>query len=309
MKIKLFFLLIILNNCIFSVENNQLPEKPFVIGGLGCQLGNNLFQIASISAYAWDNNFEPHFPDLATPLNEDMRINYEHVFFRCNATMPTSPIFYSWRPPKTSFFSYFPFPYCPNMSIKPSPFQSEKYFVHQRDRLLKLFAPRPDDMAYIKKKYPHILDHQLTVGVQIRWFGSEKDEPWHIYVVQYGADYIQKAISLFPEDSLFVISSNNLEFARKILPNLKNVIFLEDEPYYIDFFILSLCKHNIITNSTFGWWSAWLNQNPNKIVIATEHWLDPIHQEDTPMNDVWPENWFRLKAKWHKPRTLCDFFE
>lgn len=187
----------------------------------------------------------------------------KHVFFRCKL-VPTIPgISCIYREP---IASYQKITYHPNMQLD-GYFQSEKYFAHHRKELLKLLAPRSDDLAYIKRKYKRILRHPNSVGVQIRFYKWE-DSKSEIYP-QYGMDYLKKAMALFPKSALFVVSSNNIEYARKSIPAWakKRVVLLQNEPNYIDLRILSMCKHNIITNSSFGWWGAWLNTNPKKTVV------------------------------------------
>lgn len=244
------------------------------------QLGNNMFQAAATYALSWDYGAFPCLPlNLPKPQKE-------HVFSRCNfrsASMP-APTFF-WREPS---FRFHPITYRPNMQLI-GYFQSEKYFRHHRDRILQLFPPLPKDLEYIQRTYSQILAHPNSVGVQIRYFRHEV--PAHL-CPQYGRDYFEKAMAQFPEDALFVISTNRPNFAKTILKDIKkNMIFLKGEPDYIDLYILSMCQHNIISNSTFGWWAAWLNQNPDKKIICPL-----INAHTLPGEDFWPPEWTRITS-------------
>jgi hypothetical protein len=55
---------------------------------------------------------------------------------------------------------------------------------------------------------------------------------------------------------------------------------------------MSVYTHNIIANSTFSWWSAYINDNPSKIVCYPKLWYGPL--SPTPMKSLFPENWKRL---------------
>ena len=60
---------------------------------------------------------------------------------------------------------------------------------------------------------------------------------------------------------------------------------------YADLCLMSSCKHNIIANSSFSWWGAWLNDNPDKIIIAPKAWF--VNSPLTP-RDIIPKNWLKL---------------
>ncbi len=284
-KIKYFCHIAVILIVIWGKVNAEINDKPFVSARIHGQMGNNFFQIAAASALAWDNGAEPYFPDLS-------HTAYPRVFFRCNQqTFPSQKVSFTWHEPSYAFHAI---PYKANMKID-GYFQSEKHFPLYRDRLLKLFAPHPEDEAYIKKQYADILNHPSSVGVQIRYYQWE--DPNGSLYPQFGREFLKMAMKHVPEESLFVITSNNLDFVRKEIPEeMKNVIFLENEKDYISFYVQSLCKHNIITNSSFGWWAAWLNENQDKKIIFPKQWIHKL-----PIQDVCPKEWISLDAPWIHP--------
>ena len=60
--------------------------------------------------------------------------------------------------------------------------------------------------------------------------------------------------------------------------------------------LMSMCDHNIISNSTFSWWSAWLNNNPNKIVVSPKSWFKPDFEKQISyiQDDFIPKEWILL---------------
>lgn len=251
---------------------------PYLSAHMLGRLGNNMFQIAAASAAAWDNGAEPVFPEL-DPDSEP----YRHVLMRCNVA-PDSVEWVDWREPS---YAYSPIEYRPNQRLV-GYFQSERYFVHHRERISALFAPTPTDAAQVGETYGELLERPDTVGVQLRYYRDEDAETYP----QYGEQYLRLAAEQFPSSTTFVLSSDNLDYARASIPAaMKHVVVLEGEPDYVDLFVLSACRHNIIGNSSFGWWAAWLNANPAKRVIRPERWVNGL-----PAQDVCPADWLALDA-------------
>ena len=92
----------------------------------------------------------------------------------------------------------------------------------------------------------------------------------------------------------FFIFSDDLDWAKDNLNFIENKTFIRLESYISDheeMYLMSQCKYNIIANSSFSWWGAWLNQDSDKKVIAPKKWfngsvLDP--------KDLIPNSWVRL---------------
>jgi hypothetical protein len=91
-------------------------------------------------------------------------------------------------------------------------------------------------------------------------------------------DYFEAAMKRIPSGTTFVVFSDDINWCREnFSKDDKNILFIEGNLDYEDISLMSLCDHNIISNSTFSWWAAWLNDNPSKIVIAPKNWFGPAY--------------------------------
>jgi hypothetical protein len=173
-------------------------------------------------------------------------------------------------------------------------FQSEKYFSSHKKEILDLFAPKKEILDYLSSKYFDVLQHPQTVAVHVRKY-SDKENPHQQFYYDCDMDYYEKAMSLFPEETLFLIFSNRMDWCKENFRELnKNILFIESEKVFHDFYLMSLCKHNIICNSTFSWWAAYLNSNPDKKVIVPPLWFQPGYISNP--KDLIPPDWIILNS-------------
>ena len=111
------------------------------------------------------------------------------------------------------------------------------------------------------------------------------------------AAYYDKAIQYImrqTEEIVFYFFSDDIAWAKEKYAGLSHSVFVtkalfEDYEDWYDMCLMSCCKHNIVANSTFSWWGAWLNGNPDKIVIAPHKWLN-----GTELPDICPPDWIRI---------------
>ena len=141
-------------------------------------------------------------------------------------------------------------------------FQSHLYFNEYRNDILDLFSIDNISLNYIKNKYPILFDNnKMCISIHIRMNYAN--------CINYNFNYFEKAINYFTEkfnNIHFLVFSNNVESIQQWFKH-KDYTIITNNIDYIDLGIMSLCKHNIITHSTFSWWGAYLNNNPDKIVI------------------------------------------
>lgn len=108
-------------------------------------------------------------------------------------------------------------------------------------------------------------------------------------------EYYKKAVEYIgarAKDPEFFIFSDDIAWCRENIKTSFKTNYMTDETagpkasFHMQ--LMALCKHNIIANSTFSWWAAWLNANPGKIIIASMHWYaDPKMKGDGIIPDAW----------------------
>ena len=113
--------------------------------------------------------------------------------------------------------------------------------------------------------------------------------------------YLRKAIELAAANGFtkFLVFSDGIDWCKEVFstPRYKGYTFeySEGKNEFEDMALMSNCEWNIISNSTFSWWGAWLNQNPNKIVISPSknNWFGKRVKLST--EDIIPENWVQIR--------------
>lgn len=165
-------------------------------------------------------------------------------------------------------------------------FQSYKYLEPIKEQLLKEITLKED------------IDYKLqsnAISVHIRRGDYVNNKECFIC----GLEYYNRAFRIIKEkvvDPVFYIFSDDIVWAKENLDNKDNLVFVSSPELTNceELIIMSRCKHNIISNSTFSFWGAWLNQNPNKIVIAPNKWNNVFMDE---YNDLLPPNWLQISVK------------
>jgi len=175
-------------------------------------------------------------------------------------------------------------------------FQSEKYFKDIAPTIRKDLRLKQPSFNQATLIYKEKITNSNSVGIHIRR-GDYLSSPLH-HVCDL--NYYLKAITYMRErltSPQFFVFSDDIEWClRNIKLDNGDFVNLKDSKinFINDFWLLSLCKHTIMPNSTFSWWAAWLNENPDKIVVVPHRWFTKEVLNAKALQDTIPENWVQL---------------
>lgn len=226
------------------------------LGGWG--LGNSLFQIATTCAMAHDNNTSYAFPS---------DCEFRKQYFNSNSIFKQE---LSWINPSEikgfkrwgeGSIKYVIPPVLGENTVIDGFFQSEKYFKHIRSRILDIFDIKEEHKNNLRSTYNHLINDKSCV-ISFRR-GEDYYRANEMRILEM--DYYKSAISKFDADTLFVVFSDNINWCKEHLFFIKKKVFVGTGNNVLDLHLMSCFKNNIIANSTFSWWGAWLGES-DKIV-------------------------------------------
>lgn len=240
------------------------------------RMGNVCFQAATTIAFAMRNGQEFSFPNRTTdsywnPLyfqdlvhpnwvqgREDVLINEPHYHY--------APLEYrkEWNDKQVVLNGYF---------------QSELYFKDFRTIILDLF------------NFPYEL--KPTISIHARYGDYLRLQQKHILMNE---DYLKRAMDeMIKRTGIkhFKVFSDDIQYFKNNLGHLYDFDYSTKLTEVDDMVEMSCCHSNINSSSTFAWWGAWMNRNPDKVVITPEKWFQD-GWDGLNTKDVIPESWLKL---------------
>jgi len=206
----------------------------------------------------------------------------------------------SWQSPLKSYlephYSFDPaFTSLPDGTQLDGYWQSERYFNDVEATIREDFQfpaiHDPKNIEHLKS-----IREGISVSMHVRrgdYIANRATNEFHGVA---GLDYYREAVQLMEKrvgKARYFVFSDDPAWCRDNLPIPTGGVFVRNNSgstSYRDMQLMSACSHNIIANSSFSWWGAWLNNNPNKTVIAPKKWFN---DESIDTADLIPDSWIK----------------
>ena len=277
----------------------------YLMGGLG----NQLFQIFSTMSYGFDHNRCIVFPFARSLTTGTIRPTYWESFLHhihCFTTSSSKNMYENSMIHKFPMYKHTEFSHSPIPDFINHPeillcgyFQSYKYFIHNNETIFSLIHLRSHQHE-IKDEHSILFDTDSTcVSMHFRIGDYQNIQQAHpILPHSYYENSIQDLLDNHPGKLriLYFCQDTDNDIIIPIINRLTNTLptieFVKVDDTIADWkqmLLMSCCKHNIIANSTFSWWGAYFNQNPDKLVYYPYKWFGPALKHNTA--DLFPVEW------------------
>lgn len=250
--------------------------------GLYGRMGNQMFQYAAAKSAALTKNSLLAIPNENQVLSRYFNLNCKYYFLSQNINL-------IHKLPK---YIEHTFNYdkrlesiSDNIDLE-GYFQTEKYFKKYEVIIREDFSFKKEILEKISSYISTIkVPNKELVSLHVRrgdYVGLQNFHPLCT------VDYYKSAINSFNNIRLLVFS-DDINWCKSNIIS-EDIIYSSFNNEAEDMCAMSMCDHNIIANSSFSWWAAWLNNNKNKIVIAPKNWFGQDYK-DKNTSDLYCENW------------------
>ena len=172
-------------------------------------------------------------------------------------------------------------------------FQSERYF--DKDLVYERLKPADERIAGLRGKYGDWLLRPGVTGISVRRGDYLRKAAWHPFV---GERYFKDCLSRLPDVRDFVVCSDGMDWCKRFFPRTfpdRRFLFVEGESVLDQLHVHTLCANNIVSNSSFSWWGAWLGEQRRRregfrgMTLAPSMWLG---YEPRRMGGDWSDIYF-----------------
>jgi hypothetical protein len=269
-------------------------------------LGNNLFQLATVYNIHKKYGFDLKIPTTVSRVGieqfgQSNKLEFEDLFeniFQYDDNLVNTLTHYGHTDVHLKSYNYTPINVSDNTCYF-GYFQSYKYF-NDVD-ISKEFILKSDNISFLKEKYDNIF-HKKTISLHFRLGGDRVTQHMQFFHKNLSLDFYKEALKIidYNEDdyNILIFTDNVPICVTYYLNNLgfkKNIYIIDNNNNNVlDFTLMSMCDINVVSNSTFSWWAAYMNQKQNKKIIVTEkEWFGPGYKHFD-LTDTFPKEWIRI---------------
>ena len=172
-------------------------------------------------------------------------------------------------------------------------YQSEKYYP-DKAAVRQWYTFNDEITAEVQSRYAHVpLEDCPSLSLRIDDdYGDSR-----VYFPLYPLSYYEKALSVVDARGPVVVFADRPDRAKEFfrpLASKRELIFVTDLKGPQQLYLMTQCRANIITNSTFAWWGAWLNAHPQRTIVAPSAWCRP--GIPLPIHDILPDDWVKIRG-------------
>tara|TARA_R100000008_G_scaffold52044_1_gene31412 strand:- start:449 stop:1312 length:864 start_codon:yes stop_codon:yes gene_type:complete len=199
-------------------------------------------------------------------------------------------------------------------------FQSEKYFIKSANLIKQHLQPSEEIVHYIEDKYPTLFDEEDVASLHVR--RGDYLSLRHVYTAT-DLNYYEACLEQCEAKKILVFS-DDIKACKDVFEHRDNFFFISERGHsrelisnthsaemdsknyikedLVELYLMSKCKYNITTNSSYSWWGAWLNDREDKQVFVPSQWFQHGHLQsicdpnklETYMDDIVPKSWKRM---------------